>query len=247
MNLSASISFFAILSVLPMSMIFISILGHVMGSDGIVGEITRIFAEEIPGAKDILLSNISSLVKSENALGWWGIVSLVLISTILFGSLETALDRIFTSGRKRNFLYSRLLAVFLILVILVFLFLPSVVHFLELFLVKFGYSIPLSAYLSGKTFFVVFAMLSFIAAVMIIPNHKVSFKHAVFGGLIYAVGVAVAKFFFRWYMAMTFSRYNLIYGSLTALVLMVLWVYYLVNILLISAEVVAYLQKRRSA
>lgn len=242
LNLSANISFYAILSLLPLMMIFVSILGHVMGSSEIVDRIMDTITGMIPGAGEIFMSNIKTLVKGKSSLGIWGIGFLLFISTVLFGSLERAFDKIFDSEKKRHFLYSRLLSILVIFIILIFLALPSTFRLLEASLVKYGFSLPLVDYLTGKTFFVIFAVFAYVATVIIITNHRVYIRYAFVGGAIFAAGITIAKFIFQWYLTISFSRYNLIYGSLTAMILTVIWIYYLSIVLLVSAEVVAYLQ-----
>lgn len=247
MNLSANISFFAILSLLPLSMIFMSVLGFVVGNETIVTQVAEVVTDVIPGSKEIFLANIQNLIEKKSALGFWGIGFLLIISTILFGSLERAFNAIFETETSRGFLKSRLLAILVICIIILLLFLPFAVRTLESFLDGFGYSIPLYSYISGKVFFVAFTVLAFTTTLIIVPNQKVHFRNAAIGGVIFAGGVALAKFIFHWYLSMTFSRYNVVYGSLTAIILMVIWIYYLATILLISTEIVAYLQQRKGA
>jgi len=244
-NLSANISFFAILSLLPMLMIFVAVMGYVLGSHSIVGEIVKNFTEAIPGADQILRSNINNLVDSRSALGAWGASFLLVISTVLFSSMERAFDVIFDIEKHRHFLKSRLLAIGVVCIIMLLLFVPSAVNLVEKFFQQYGYSVPFSSYLTGKTFFIIFAMLAYVATVTIVTYQRVYFRYAIIGALIFAFGSAIAKYIFQWYLTITFTKYNLIYGSLTALILMALWIYYLSNILLVATEVVAYLQNRR--
>lgn len=244
LDLSANISFFALISLLPLCMIFVAVLGYVMGSGETVTELANTLTDMIPGAKDLLLSNIQNLVKTKSSIGIWGISVLFLASIMLFGSLERAFGKIFEVEKKRGFFHSNLIAIVVIFLILIFLFLPSTIHLVESFLIKYGYSLPLGNYLAGKAFFVVFAVLSFVIIVKISTNCKIYFRNALVGGILYASGITIAKYLFHWYMLFAFDKYNVIYGSLTAVILTVFWIYYLVNILLISSEVVAYLQRR---
>lgn len=245
-NLSASISYFAILSLIPLSMIFISALGHVAGAGAVVvHQIADNLTNVVPGARDIFLTNIEKLVRRKSPVGWLGIGFLLLISTVLFSSLEKAFNKIFGSERKRNFFHSRFLAVVVIFGFLLLLCLPSAIGLFEAILVKYGYSVPLSSYISGKPFFVVFGILSYVVAITIIPNRRVYLRYAFVGAVLYTVGIALAKYLFHWYLGMAFDKYNIIYGSLTAMILTVVWIYYLTFILLLSAEVVAYLQGRK--
>lgn len=244
-DLAASISFYAILSLLPLTMVFVSAIVHVMGSETVVTQIVDSVTAIIPGAKEIFSSNLQNLIKSKSSLGMWGISFLLVISTVLFSSLENAFDKVFETVKRRNFFHSRLLAIGVIFIILVLLFVPSSIRVLESVLVRYGYSIPLYNYISGSMFFVIFAMVSYLVTIIIVPNQKIYLRYAFWGACFYAAGIAVAKYLFSWYISITFDRYNLIYGSLTAIILTVLWVYYLSIILLVSAELVAYLQKRR--
>ena len=45
-------------------------------------------------------------------------------------------------------------------------------------------------------------------------------------------------------MVFAIQRYNIIYGSLTAVVLLVVWIYYLTVLMLLSAEFVATMQSK---
>lgn len=243
-NLAANISFYAILSIIPLTMIMFSVLGYFLGSEEVFRQIIKTLTGAIPRGSEAIIANIEGVVNSRYELGWMGIGFMVFIALLLFSSLEHALDRIFESVKKRNFFHSKLLAVIVIFIIALFLYAPSAITLLEGFLHKYGFSVPLSKYISGKTFFFVFAALSFAITVVIVPNRKILFRYAILGGAFYAFAIGVARYLFRWYMAFSFDRYNLIYGSLTALVLLVIWIYYLANILLLSSEIVAYLQKK---
>jgi membrane protein len=81
--------------------------------------------------------------------------------------------------------------------------------------------------------------------IVVVPNRKVFIRYAVVGGVFFAVGLIVAKFIFSTYVSYAINRYNLIYGSLTAAVIYVLWIYYLAALMLLSAEIVATIQERR--
>jgi len=244
-NLSANISFFAIVSLFPLIMILVSVMGYFMGTDApIVSQIADSITSIIPGAREIFLSNIQNIVDQRSSLGWFGFVFLLLMSTILFTSIENSLNKIFNCTSSRSFLNSRLLSIGVIAIVLLFLCLPSVFRLLDAGLDKYGYSFPIGEYIHGKYFSVIFAFLAFIVTVKIIPHKKVNFRYAFIGGIIYTLGIAVAKYIFQWYIGISFSRYNVVYGSLTAVILSVIWIYYLVLIFLISAEVVAQFQRR---
>ena len=71
----------------------------------------------------------------------------------------------------------------------------------------------------------------------------ICFHYALAGGVICAFLCEVAKHFFTWYIR-TYGRYSMIYGSIEAIVILVLWTFYSACILLFCAEVVSAYQRR---
>lgn len=247
LSLAANISFFAILSVIPLLMITMSVAGFVLGgTQGLFDQIVSTLTSVLPKGQDELAANLQAIISGRSQIGGIGILFLLFIASLLFSSVEHALDRIFQSVKKRNFFHSRLFSVLLMFGVISILFLPTMVGFFESALVRFNIPIPLGDVATNKMFFTAMMVASFVAAVIIIPNHDVKFKFAIAGGIFFAVGVGLAKFLFRFYIAHSFDRYNIIYGSLTVLVVTILWIYYLANVFLISSELVAVLQRRYS-
>lgn len=244
-NLAANISFFAILSLIPLLMITMSVAGYVLGGSAeLFSNIVSAVTSVLPSGQDELTANLNGIVRVRSGFGWVGIVFLLFIASLLFSSIEHALDRIFQSVKKRNFFHSRALSILLVFGFVFVMFMPTLVGVFQSALVNFNVSIPLGDIATNRYFFAALMIISFVAAVMIIPNHDVKFRFALAGGLFFAAGIAIAKFVFRWYIFHSFDRYNLIYGSLTVLVVTIIWIYYLINILLISSELVAVLQRR---
>jgi membrane protein len=103
------------------------------------------------------------------------------------------------------------------------------------------------------TFFIQFVipfLLVFITATMIykiIPSAHVKMTHAFSGGLFTALFLEIAKHLFTWYVV-SVAHLGKVYGSLTAFVFFLLWMFYSACIFLIGAEIVRNLdrfQKRR--
>lgn len=244
-NLAACISFYAILSFIPIGLISVSVLAYFLGTGEIVSQIAAKFTEVIPGAGDLFQSNMSSILKGRSSMGIWGIGTLLVISTFLFSGLEGAFDKIFGAEKKRHFLLSYLLSIAVMSIIVLLLATPSIVSIVTAALQRYGLRIPFVDYLTGKPFFVIFTVVAYIVTVTIVTNHRIYIRYALLGGVLFSAGIAAAKYFFQWYLMVSFSRYNVIYGSLTALILTVTWIYYLSIILLVSSEIVAYYQNKR--
>lgn len=243
--LATHISFCAVLSLIPMILIAVSIVGYLLGSSTeVYHHLVHAIADLLPKGQEFLTKNLNEVVSQRHSLGILGVVILIFIATLLFGAIERALDIIFEAERSRNFFHSRLVAILMIGTISLFFFLPTAADLLTRGLARFGFLFPLGDILRGKLFFFLFSFSAFVLMVVMIPNHRVRFRHALSGGLFFAFGIHIAKQIFRWYILRSFEQYNLIFGSLTALVLLLLWIFYVSNILLVSAEIVAALQLR---
>jgi membrane protein len=91
-------------------------------------------------------------------------------------------------------------------------------------------------------FFLTYCM--FVLIYKIIPNKRVHYtsalQAALFAGLLYEL----AKHLFAWYVV-HLARYSIFYGSLSTLVIFVLWVYYSSTILVVGAEFAYFLEEDR--
>jgi membrane protein len=71
----------------------------------------------------------------------------------------------------------------------------------------------------------VFSFVIFLILYRWVPNTRVSWRQAVTGAAFVAVVWELAKEGFTWYLSSGLVRYRLVYGSLGAVVALMLWVY----------------------
>lgn len=92
--------------------------------------------------------------------------------------------------------------------------------------------------------------LSFIFSIMyrFIPKHKYKLKQQIIGAILAAIGCNVVSVFFAIYVEV-FKGFSLMYGSLTTIILAMMWVYWCMYSILIGASinkiVVENVEKRR--
>ena len=70
---------------------------------------------------------------------------------------------------------------------------------------------------------------------MVVPNKKVSIKHSAAGALIAAIFFTLGKQAFTWYIT-TFPSYQLIYGAMATLPIMLLWIQISWTVVLLGAQ-----------
>jgi membrane protein len=249
--LSAAISFYAIFSIIPFLFLLFVIWGFFAGSSHtLYGQIDQFARELVPRIPEEVMEDIRTVVEHRAALGGVGIFFLLWVFDAVFYSIAHAFDRIFDSGWKRRYYRMKLLSFATLMFV-------GFVLYASLYLTMFTSAIRdtgvtvlgmhLSQYLAESLSFRSMSYLLMIAVFtamfLIVPHRKIRFRFALLGGFLCVNLWYIAKFAFRWYVS-NIAVFNIVYGALGTLIVVVLWIFYSANILLISAEFVAVIQNR---
>lgn len=252
MNLSAALAFYSILSLIPFLFLLVSAAGYILGSSEQAHQMAISFFDRLfPQASTLIFREVRAISQRAGVLGWVGFLSMIWTASVIFSSLEFAMGVVFRVERRRPFWKSKLLALSMIpasaLIFFLSLFVTAFAKVMETYEFKFfGLNLmesDLSEFLVGYLLPYLVLALGFTAIYKIIPNTTTSFRHALAGGTSCAFLFEVAKHFFTWYVG-RFHQYNIIYGSLEAIVILVVWASYSSIILLFCAEVVSAYRRR---
>lgn len=234
LNLSAALSFYTIISILPILLLMIAFLGHFVGESEVLLQKVGDFLDIIvPNLKEGFLINLRAVVDKRGAFGWFGIFLLIFGAHFLFANLERTINKLLGTHEKRHFLITRFFFIPWIIGIFLLLMLPSILDLVQETMAQWGLP-SLHLGLSGNQLFFLAALFSFLMLILLLPEKKVGFRNALLGGLIFSVFLQLARILFHYYAMNYFSRYNLVYGSLTTLILGAIWVFYFSNILILS-------------
>jgi membrane protein len=250
--LAASLSFYILLSMIPVLLLLISLFGSVLGaSDVLYQGITEAIQKGIPNLSPTFTQNLDHIVAKKRFTATFSFIILLLAANLFYDSIQYAFNIIFKIPKGRHFLHSRLFAFsFIILVGLAILSNVLIGAY-----IKLAASTELLAnYPALKKVLIDRIFLRFLPSVILIafftitlkvlPRTKVRFRFSLTGALIFAILWEGAKKIFTWYV-IQYGALNVqnVYGSLGMFVLFNLWIYYSMIILLLSAVVVAYLQE----
>jgi len=250
-NQAAAIALYAILSAIPLFILTIVAAGHIFSSypqmqNDIMAAIKN------PYFSENLLAQLGQIEKKKNLLGGVGILSLIWLSSMMFRSVETALNMIFRSPRKRNYFLSKLLAIAMIPLGWIIGIASIAITYIATILMKYPDYVArtIGFSLSGVSVFLLQYALPYAVSVLlfsfiyrIIPTAKIQPKVALAGSAVFALLMEIAKQFFTWYVA-NYTRYNVIFGSLETVVILVIWVFYVALIFLFCAEMMSSYQRR---
>lgn len=250
--LAASISFYTLLSLIPMLLLLISIFGSVIGaSDVLYKGILEAIEQGIPNLSPAFTQNLDHIVEEQKFTATFSFILLFLAANLFYDSIEFAFNAIFRKSRSRRFLQSRLFAfAFLIMVGLAIILNVLIGAYLKLAAhTELIATYPvLQKVLIDRIFLrflpSVILILFFTITLKVVPQTKVRMRFSLTGALIFAILWEAAKKLFTWYVIHYGSlNYQNIYGSLGTFVLFNIWIFYSITILLFSAVVVAYLQE----
>ncbi len=251
-NQAAAIAFYAILSLIPLFILTVIVLVRVFSSHpGIQNNLLQALQSIHPYFSIAFLSQLGHIEQKKIVLGWAGIISLLWLSAMIFSAIEKALNMIFRARTYRNYVTAKLLALSMIPLAwgigIASVGITYGANILVAQSLKMGDAGFLISFERAFLFAYVVPYLlttSFIAVVYkVVPNTRVSLAAALTGGAIFALLVEVAKHVFTWYVS-NYTRYNVIFGSLETVVILIIWVFYVALIFLFCAELVASYERR---
>jgi membrane protein len=242
-HLAASISFYVLLSLFPLTLALVSVLGFISHSPDMQARVINGIGNFLPVSRDFITSSIQSVVSTRAVTGVIAVIGLIIAGNAVFTAVRKSVNAAWGIRQPRPFLTERLVE-FGMLLGAAILFLLSIAVTSALSIVQqqnitaFGTHGGLfwnlvSGAISTVAVFVVFLLLY-----KFVPNTKVRWRDIWLGALLAAIGFEVTKSIVVWYMA-HFSHYNLIYGPIGGLVALLIWVYVSAVIFLFCAKMTA--------
>ncbi|QSO54411.1 YihY/virulence factor BrkB family protein [Alicyclobacillus curvatus] len=248
-SLAAVIAFYAFFSLFPLLLLAIYALSVAVPQSSIetlLMDILRPYFPAMSDAQKIIATNLAQLSQGAD-VGIVSAVTLVWSATSGFIALQQALDIIYGNEQQRSFVIRRLVG-FMMLLILLLLTLGSalvlsVFPVVRLNLATFPAILPwlLLIHALSRIVFPLSLILGFIISFRYLPSRRIDWVYLFPGALVAAFTLDVGRHVFVWY-ATHISKYKVIYGGLTTVMLLILWMYVGTMLVLFGAEVSAALE-----
>lgn len=247
--LASGIAFQVLLCLVPLVLLVLSFAGsYLFAHERLIDHLGRYLERAAPALDPEVRRNLLQIVGHRRTNGIVGTIGLFWVAKTVFGSLRVALNAIFGVPKSRGALRGLGLDLLMILVsggsFLLSFGLTATYEFVRraeyplfpagtvrLLGIALSYIVPLAV-----TLLICFLIFR------IVPNRRVSARFALFGAAFTAVLWEGAKHLFAWYV-LAFGKYSIVYGSLSVVVVVLVWTYYSAAVLLLGAEVTALLEK----
>jgi membrane protein len=202
----------------------------------------------VPGQSGALIGELNNFLTHRELVGWLLLALMLFFSTLAFTVLENAMSVIFfhrVHVRRRHFLVSAVMPYLFILSLAVGLMIITVVsgalgRLGTHAVVILGESRPLDEF-SAKLLYLIGVggeILLLTAIYLVMPVGRLSWRHALIGGTAAAILWEISRHILVWYYS-TISQIQVVYGSLTTAIAVLLSVEIGAIFLLLGAQVIA--------
>lgn len=246
--LAGAVAYYALLSVVPLLILAVIALSHVIDQQELLSTLGRYLGWLIPGQSDALIGELRNFLDHREVIGWLLLVTMLFFSSLAFTVLENAMSVIFLhriATRKRRYIVSAVLPYIYILclgfgLLLVTLVAGSLQAIGQEKVDFLGYEWSLKG-VSGVLLYLlglageIFVLSS---VYMVMPVGRLSWKHALMGGATAALLWEVTRHVLVWYFG-TLSQVNVVYGSLTTSIVVLLSLEIGATLLLLGAQVIS--------
>ena len=242
---AASIAYYALLSLFPLLLLALAILGEMTGDAGQRDTVVRFIFRYFPRQFDFISGQVEALSAAPFTFGFWSIVALVWASLGVFNAVTSAVNHAWAVEKRRSFLGHRLISFLMMvsagLVLMLGLVIASLVRLAETRLSEAFVRSPWLDWFSGIVASYVATLLLIVCVALIfyfVPNTKVRFRDVWPGAILVGVLWRAAFLLFSWYAA-DLATWNVIHGSIAAVVVFLLWIYVSAVILIYGVEMTA--------
>jgi YihY family inner membrane protein len=246
--LAGAVAYYALLSIVPLLILTVITLSHLIDQGELLQTLGRYLEWLVPGQSRAIVGELSNFLQHRDVIGWLLLATMLFFSSLAFTVLENAMSVIFlhrVAVRRRRFVVSALLPYLYILCLGFGLLIVTLVAGAlqaigeESFrLLGRDWSLKgvsgLLLYLLGFTG-EVFLLTS---VYMVMPVGRLSWRHALIGGLTAAVLWEITRHALVWYFG-TLSQVNVVYGSLTTAIVVLLSLEIAATLLLLGAQVIS--------
>ena len=249
--LSGAVAYYALLSIVPLSIIALIVLTHFIEEQQLIHTLSTYLEMVIPGYAATLTEQVREFLEQRKVVGIIGFLGMLFFSSLAFSMLENAMSVIFSQRvtiRRRTFLISAIIPYLYIIVmglgIVLVSFVVGAIETLESGNLSFrGWRMDLGGTTGSALYVLGFIgeVLMFTSIYLVMPTVRIRFRYALIGGLTATVLWELTRRVLVWYYAAV-SMVNVIYGSIAITVVALLSIEVVTTILLLGAQVIAELE-----
>ncbi len=246
---AASVSFYALLSMAPLLVLLLWLTASLYppAQQALIGQIGDVAGASAASVAQTVLSNANTQPDIGSLAGVWSTLLLFIGATAVFAQLQNALNRIFHTDaqrldglaawlRKRVFSFGVVLALGFVLLLSM-----TATTALQVAFARLPSVLPAIGYLTTLLLYAV----AFAFLYHYLPDRRVAWRQAFIGGAITSALFALGRYAIGLYIATVAP--GSAYGSMGALVILLVWIYYATVTFFVGALMTAVIDERQRA
>jgi YihY family inner membrane protein len=246
--LAGAVAYYTLLSIVPMLALILVLLSQFRETPALLEVLREYLALVSPGQSEALITQISVFLENWKVVGTAGLVLLLFFSSLAFTVLENAMSVIFlhrVAIKRRRFLVSAIIPYCYILLLAVGMLVVSAVSAgltaldaRTVTIMGRVWSLDGTGAILIYLFGIVGETALLTSLYLVMPVGRLVLRHALIGGLTAALLWEITRHIMVWYFS-TLSLVNLVYGTFSAAILILLSLEAASIILLLGAQVIS--------
>jgi membrane protein len=235
---AAGVAYYTLLSIFPLLLGLIALFGYLLPALNIQDELLKFVGNNLPGATDIIKQNLENIIGLRGIIGVLSVILLFWSASTMFAALSLAINRAWNIEVVRPF-YIRKISELGMSIAAGFLFLLSLGASAGISILGKVMDLPavdsIFVNLGGRLAAFLLILTIFLILYKLLPNTRTYWKYIWPGALFSAVLFEIARSLFMFYLV-SFANYQLIYGSVSSIIILLIWIYYSSFILILGAQ-----------
>jgi membrane protein len=239
-NMAAGIAYYAFLSIFPLLLGIIGLLGLFLPSQAVQDQIFSFVQDNIPGAVEVIENNIRNVIQLRGALGIIGILGLLWTGSGLLSAAGHSINRAWDIPRELPFYIKKARDVGLTIGLSILFFLSlgagAILSFIPVGEIPVVGNYFIQIFLRFVSFSLAFVI--FLILFKIMPNTRTYWRHiwpgALFTALLFEIGRVAILYYIN-----NFANFQAVYGVIGSVIALLVWIYYSAIIIILGAEFTA--------
>jgi membrane protein len=248
---AAAISYYGIISLVPLLAIVIYISAWAMRSDAATDALAKALAMMFP----VPIETFRRGARTVSATSPWAftlyLFGLLWAAAYLFESIERVINVIWVGATERSYHVRKLIGMSVVLSTGFLLFL-SILMIATWAALSQAVALPSEAWIkfvsllnrAGVLLPLFTSTVMFVLVYKLLPTRRVHWRAALAGGVFSGLFWETSKWLFGWFVFKSGREYGAIYGSLAGVVIIMLWIHISAIILILGAHVACITQEK---
>jgi membrane protein len=239
--LAASLSYYALLSIFPLMLFLFAVASYFIPPDRVAHSVAGFFTANLPFSTTLLQNNLQEVTRLRGVVTLVAAAGFVWSASGVFEAIQVGINRAFRVPRPRPLWRQRLVSLVMVFFVGLLFGLSFALTTAMRLMVHYHVLRPHTLFTDALPTIgtLILSTIVFLLLYRFIPaDSGIGWRDVWLSALIAAALWEIAKLIFAWYLT-NYALLNLVYGSVGAVIAIMLWSYVTAAILLLGAEIAA--------